>query len=271
MLMNFKFRVAISFILCILTQKHAGTANPSGSMVEPADTISLFNGKNLDGWYTFIQDRGRDADPKGVYTVQDGMIRISGEEWGSLTTVGEYENYHLLTEFKWGEMTFEPRLNNARDCGLLLHSRGEDGGSAGIWMHSIECQIIEGGTGDIIVVGDGTSDFTVTAEVAPRKQGSSFVFRPGGNEETISSGRINWTGRDAAWKDTLGFRGASDVEKQVGEWNTLECIARGSKLTIYLNRVLVNEAVKVTPQSGRIQIQSEGAEIFFRKVDLIKL
>jgi len=90
------------------------------------------------------------------------MIRISGEEWGCITTNEEYENYWLITEFKWGEKTFAPRLNNARDCGILLHSQGDDGASGGIWMHSIECQIIEGGTGYIISMGDETGNFSMT-------------------------------------------------------------------------------------------------------------
>ena len=105
------------------------------------NTIQLFNGENLDGWYTFLKDRGRDKDPKNVFTVTDGMIRISGEEWGCITTLDEYENYKLEIEFKWGELSFEPRLDNARDCGVLLHSQGEDGGSSGTWIHSIECQM----------------------------------------------------------------------------------------------------------------------------------
>ncbi|RIH66475.1 DUF1080 domain-containing protein, partial [Mariniphaga sediminis] len=67
------------------------------------EIISLFNGKDLSGWYTYLEGRGRDSDPKGVFTVSDGIIRISGEEWGSLTTGKEYANYHLTLEFKWGE------------------------------------------------------------------------------------------------------------------------------------------------------------------------
>ena len=47
-----------------------------------------------------------------------------------------------------GQETCSPRVNNARDSGILLHSTGEDGAFSGIWMHSIECQLIEGGTGD---------------------------------------------------------------------------------------------------------------------------
>ncbi len=231
-------------------------------------TLKLFNGKDLDGWYTFLQHRGRNNDPKEVFTVHDGMIRISGEEWGCITTEEEYENYRLLVEFKWAEKTFEPRLDNARDCGLLLHSQGEDGGSQGIWMHSIECQIIEGGTGDIIVVGDGSDRFSVTCKVDPKKPGNALVYHPEGEEVTIRQGRINWYGRDPEWKDQLGFRGKKDVEKPAGEWNVLECIANGDQLTFFLNGTLVNRATQVKPSGGRIQIQSEAAEIYIRKVEL---
>ena len=236
-----------------------------------SEVIQLYNGRDLTGWYTFLQHRGRDNDPKGVFTVNDGMIRISGEEWGCITTDAEYENYRLLVEFKWGQLTFEPRVHNARDSGILLQSQGEDGGSQGIWMHAIECQIIEGGTGDFIVVGDGSDNFQITCTVAMEKQANSYVYKPKGHPETINSGRINWFARDPEWKDTIGIRGMHDIEKNIGEWNTLECIAIDDQITIMLNGVLVNKATNVKPDKGRIQIQSEGAEIFFKKIELAPL
>jgi hypothetical protein len=248
------------------SQQHVDALNQSENK-----TTKLFNGQNLEGWYTFLKNRGRDNDPKGVFTVKDGMIRISGEEWGCITTLAEYENFKLVTEFKWGELTFEPRLENARDCGILLHSQGKDGGSDGTWMNSIECQIIEGGTGDFIVVGDGSDQFQITSTVALEKQGNSFVFQQDGHPETINSGRINWFGRDPEWKDVLGFRGGNDIELTVGEWNTLECIAEDDQITIFLNGILVNKATNVKPSKGRIQIQSESAEIYFRKIELTPL
>jgi len=235
------------------------------------ETHHLFNGTDLTGWYTFLEGRGRNNDPKDVFTVQDGMIRISGEEWGCITTNKEYEDYHIIVEYKWGTLTYPPRKNKARDCGLLLHSRGEDGGAGGRWIHSIECQMIEGGTGDIIVVGDGSDRFSVTAPVASEKQGNSYVYQPGGQKVTINSGRINWIRRDPNWKDTLGFRGKQDVENPVGEWNTLECIADGDQLTILLNGQVVNKATKLKPRKGKIQIQSESAEVFIRRVDLMSV
>jgi hypothetical protein len=268
---NICILTGIAVLLSILVIPVFSQNNSFKKQKTTENTIRLFDGISLDGWYTYIKDRGRNIDPKEVFTVKDGMIRISGEEWGSLTSNDEYENYRLVTEFKWGEKTFEPRFGKARDSGVLIHSIGKDGASGGTWMHSIECQIIEGGTGDIIIVGDGSDNFSITSAVAKEKQGNTWVFEPGGQLETLNSGRINWFGRDANWSDTVGFRGKNDIEKPAGEWNKLECIADGDRFTIYLNDVLVNEATRVKPQSGRIQIQSEGAELFFRKVELISL
>ena len=229
---------------------------------------SLFNGHDLSGWYTFIKERGRDSDPRGVFTVVDGMIRVSGEEWGCITTEQEFENYHLLVEFKWGEHTHAPRIENARDSGVLIHSVGADGAYGGIWMHSIECQLIEGGTGDFIVVGDGSEDFALTCPVAAEKQGSSPVYQPDGTPITVHEGRINWFGRDPGWADQKGYRGGRDLEKPVGEWNRLECVVAGGEITVKLNGVTVNHAQDARPRKGRIQVQSEGAEIFFRRIEI---
>ena len=246
------------------TQGSGGTAPAR----KKGKTIALFNGKDLKGWYTFLKDRGPNTDPANVFTVREGMLHISGEEWGCITTRREYENYRLRVEFRWEGGTHAPRLDKARDSGVLLHSQGEDGAHDGTWMHSIEVQIIEGGTGDFIVVGNGSPEFSITSAVATTKQGSSYVFDPEGEDVTIQGGRINWWGRDPQWQDLIDFRGSEDIENPVGEWNTLECIVEGDEIIVYLNGTLVNHAKNVHPRKGKIQIQSEAAEIVFRKVEL---
>ena len=265
--------IFILFLIIMVEGTFAQTSQQSLNTINEAQhkTIHLFNSRNLDNWYTFLKNRGRDSDPKGVFTVRDGLIHISGEELGCITTNKEYENYKLVVEFKWGIKTFDPRVDKARDSGVLLHSKGMDGGYSGIWMHSIECQIIEGGTGDFIVVGDGTEQFAITGFVAPEKQGDSYVFQPAGDTVTIRSGRINWYGRDHNWQDVKSFRGENDIEKPLGKWNRLECFADGREISVFLNGTLVNHAINVHPGKGRIQIQSEGAEILFRLVDLTLL
>lgn len=255
----------LGLMVLVFIPKKQAIAQPFGK------TIKLFNGKNLNGWYSFVEKRGRDNDVKKVFTVDKGLIHISGEEYGSILTNEEYENYKLKVEFKWGEKTYKPRVDNARDNGVLLHSTGPDGGYSGIWMYSIECQIIEGGTGDFLVVGDGSKKYELTANVAPKKEGSGSVFQPDGQPVTINSGRIDWFDRDPKWKDVKGFVGSKDIEKPLGEWNTMECVAEGDRISIYLNKKLVNKAFRVKPTKGRIQIQSEGAEMYVRKVELTPL
>lgn len=236
-----------------------------------ADPVALFNGKDLSSFYTFLRDRGRDNDPKQVFTVVDGLIRISGEEWGCITSKDEFSNFELTVEFKWGEKTWGDREKAARDSGILIHSIGEDGAYSGVWMHGIEVQMIEGGTGDLLVVGDGSQTFELTCPTAEVTEGTPHVYKLGGKPHTINKGRIDWWGRDPAWTDTINFRGKDDVEKAHGEWNTVHVVARGSSIRVELNGVLVNEALDVKPSKGRIQIQSEGAEVFVRKIELTPL
>src|SRR5205814_9085787 len=80
----------------------------------PTRPIKLFNGKDLTNCYTWLKGLGKNKDPQQVFTVQDGMIRVSGETYGGFITEKEYENYHLIAEFKWGTKTYKPREKKTR-------------------------------------------------------------------------------------------------------------------------------------------------------------
>src|SRR5213082_731121 len=51
-------------------------AQTPGAVITPKEKIALFNGKDLDGWYTWLKEN-KYRDPKHVFTVQDGAIRVS--------------------------------------------------------------------------------------------------------------------------------------------------------------------------------------------------
>ena len=133
-------------------------------------------------------------------------------------------------------------------------------------MESQECQIIEGGCGDFIMV-PGLNKPRLTCEVRLGADGQPY-FEKGGNPETRSSGRFNWWGRDPAWKDVLGFRGTRDVEKPAGEWNRIEVICDGDTITNIVNGYVVNVGTRSSLTRGKLIIQSEGAEILFRKFEI---
>ncbi len=233
--------------------------------IASGDPVLAFNGKDLTGFYVYTRDHGY-SDPKGVVKVKDGQVVISGEEFGALTTCGNFRDYHLVVEFKWGGRAFPPREKNARDSGVLLHCVGADGAAGNGWMESIECQIIEGGVGDLLMVG-GRNKPKLTCETRTGEDGQPY-YQKGGTAVTRDSGRFNWWGRDPAWKDVLGFRGKDDVESPLGEWTRLEIVCDGDTITNIVNGLVVNVGTKSSHTEGKIQLQSEGAEIIVRKVEI---
>lgn len=219
----------------------------------------LWNGLDFRGFYTFLQESGRNRDPGGVFRIHDGVIHVSGREYGYLATDLEYENYELRLEFKWGEATWPPREKNARDSGLLFHMQGPDK----VWPRSIEFQIIEGGTGDVILIDRASIDFDPAllgrhSEPGMRSEDGSRIVR----------GRVDWDRRSPAWKDVLGFRAVPDLERPHGQWNTLDLECRGDRFTYRVNGTKVVEGRGALPCKGRILLQSEGAEIYFRNLAL---
>jgi len=215
----------------------AATPSPAAAKDKgDAKTISLFNGKDLSGWTIFIPHKDKsqapDTDPNGVFKVEDGVIHVSGQEFGCLTTKQEYSNYRFRLEVKWGDKKWPPRdkPSTPRDSGILLHCVGPDK----IWTKSIECQIQEKDFGDFYMVG-GT-----TLEVNGK----------------VEKGRVVKT---------------KDAEKPKGEWNVVEVVCDGDKITNIVNGVVVNEGEKASETKGRILLQSEGAEVFFRNVTLTPL
>src|SRR5687768_13424068 len=52
--------------------------------IAPKDgPIQLFNGKNLDGFYTWLKDT-KYEDPRQVFRVTDGMLHVSGDGLGGI-------------------------------------------------------------------------------------------------------------------------------------------------------------------------------------------
>jgi len=241
----------------------------------------LFNGTNLHGWTTWLVDTKR-ADPRHVFAVTNGTIRISGDGLGYLATTNEFRDYELTVEFKWGATNtrWGDRIGKARDSGVFLHAIGPDGNSHdgnGAFMAAIECNVFQGATGDFLLIRGNDTDGKLIAprvsfRASERRDRDGFNwFDPNGLARTLERwGRVNWRHKSAEWRDELDFRGANDVEK-TNNWNRLDITCDGTRIAVRLNGVLVNEAFDVFPASGKILLQCEGSEIFFRRVELRRL
>ena len=248
---------------------------PSAEPIAPTDgVIRLFNGKSLEGLYTWLKDT-KYEDPREVFRVTDGMLHVTGDGLGAIITKRAYRDYHQVLEFKWGKKTWGAREKRTKDSGLLIHSVGADGGYSGTWMPSIEVQIIEGGVGDFILVSGNDKQgkpvpLAVTCEV-DRDRDGEVIWKQGGKRETFdlkNRRRINWYGRDPGWEDVIGFRGKQDVESPGEQWTRIDVICKGGHIQVFVNGTKVNEAFDSFPTGGKIQLQTELAEVFFRRWEL---
>jgi hypothetical protein len=240
----------------------------------------LFNGKDLTGWDTYIgplfdssgnklndMPIGLNKDPNHVFSVvEEGgekVIRVSGENFGAISTTKDFENYHLQLMFKWGLLKWIPKKDKKRDSGLLYHSVGPPGTDFGFWMRSQEFQIEEGNCGDYWGVAGGIEDIKTI-----KKSDSEYVYTSTGQWNTFSA--TSKTGRRC-------IKG-TDAEKPSGEWNTLDLYVHGDTsvhvingklmMVLYHSRQLEN-GKELPLTKGKLQIQSEGAEVFYKQI-LIK-
>jgi len=214
-----------------------------------------------------------------VFTVTNHQIRISGDGMGYLVTRETFHDFHLVVEWRWGRTNPQPeRIGKARDSGIFVHVTGPDGNShdgAGAFRAGLEYNLMEGGTGDLLLIRGDAADGSVivpavVAETAAEADPDGwFNWQPGGMNCRIQRwGRINRMGKSARWTDTAGFVCPSGLERPAGAWNTSEIVAVGDRMEFRLNGRVVNRFSQVHPAAGAILLQCEGSEIFFRRVRL---
>jgi hypothetical protein len=236
----------------------------------PSSKVALFNGKDLTGLYPWLRDTKR-QDPRQVFTVENGMIHASGDGFGYLATADVWHDYHLVVEYKWGKRTDGGKY--VRNSGILLHATGPDGGAGkGAWMSSIECQLAQGCVGDFIAIRgkDDTGKVipvTLTSDTIRGSDGRTR-WKKGGKRTAYSGRQFWWSLHDPDFKELLDTRGKNDVESQLGEWTRVECICAGKRITVIVNGTTVNECYDVYPAAGKILLQCEGFEIYFRKFEV---
>ena len=200
-----------------------------------------------------------------VFTMieQDGkpVLRISGEIYGCATTREAFSNYHFRASFKWGEKKWEPRLTELKDSGILYHSRGDFGVDYWkSWALSQEFQVIEHGIGEYW--RQATSAFDIRAN--PKAPGA---------EAPRWDPKARWMKFEGANNHAL----AGSDEDRPGEWNTLELVCFedrcvhivNGKVVMALRNSRYTDGDKVVPMTaGKLQIQSEAAEVFYRDLEI---
>ena len=245
---------ALSLLAFALTARSFSTPASEG-------WIPLFNGKDFDGWYTYLAKSGKNHDPNGVFKIEQGAIHILGvpvdkAENGYLATNQEFSNVRIHAEYKWGvKRSYEGKRNS----GLLYLAVGPDR----IYPLSLECQIEETDVGDLWIV-NGAS---VTA----------FFISPG--MPVYDDDAMTPTTVRSVRGNSSRVLKSGDFEDRAG-WNTVEVILQGDQSTHLVNGRIVNRVRDIRqpdPQdpsrmipltNGRILLEAEGSEIWFRDVKI---
>ncbi len=211
---------------------------------------------------------GLNQDPYDVFTVieenNEPVLKISGEVYGCVFTKKEYANYHFRLKVKWGDTKWHPRKKLLKDSGVLYHSIGPPGAEAWrTWMLSQEFQVMEGHLGDYWSQANSAIDIRafipeyIMNPVADKSQ----PFLPLG-----------------AGEENPGYcMRSANYEKPQGQWNTLELICfenkslhivNGEVVMILKDSRYVEDGKKVPMSKGKIQIQSEAAEVYYKDIEI---
>jgi hypothetical protein len=202
----------------------------------PAKPVSLFNGRDLDGWTMDVP--ALDGNPNGPkpFIVRNGLLVSLGTPGGHLITKKSYQNYEITAEYRFSA--------TPGNCGILVHS-SKLRRLYGMFPQSMEVQMQSGDAGDFWCIGE---DITVPDMEARRGPKASWGV------DGDKSRRIkNLT---------------DGSENKVGEWNTMVIECRGSRVRVWVNGYMVNEGINCTARRGQIAVQAEGSEVEFRKLEL---
>ncbi len=237
--------------------------------VEKEEWISLFNGKDINDWIVKVHHHETGDNYGNTFRVEDGLIKVRYDQYdsfnnryGHLYFKQPYSYYHLVVEYRftgiWRKDAPEYTLKNS---GVMLHSqdprtmpREQD------WPISVEMQFLAG-------LGDG------------KQRPTGNMCSPG--TDVVYNGKI----------DPRHCINSSSPTYEGEQWVRAEAIVLGdSMITHIINGDTVLQYFK--PQigggvannydpklkidgkllsSGFIALQSEGQEIDFRKVELLKL
>lgn len=235
----------------------------------------LTDGNITKHWYTWLKGEGRDSDTNKVFTAEGSTLKVSGKVMGCVTTRKAYRDYRLSLEYRFVDNDVQLNKKDARDGGILFHSTGKDGVFWEVWMNSFECNIIQGATGDLIVVGDEKRKpgvYRCKGRVDPTTRGKeSQLWSPDGDVvEIVNTGRIRRPDVNPEWKNLIS-EPLSPNEKPIGEWNKVEVVCNGDKAEFFFNGMKTGEYWDLSPSYGRIQLQSEGFGIEYRNIVLSPL
>lgn len=207
--------------------------------VSKAQTTSLFNGKDLNGWHVDVPEMDTNTNAINPFIIRNGMLVSLGTPQGHLITDAVYKNYRLVVEYRFA--------GKPGNCGVLVHA-STPRSLYKMFPKSIEAQMMHDNAGDFWCI---VEDITVPDMEKRRGPKANWGITEG-KERTI----INLT---------------DSSEKPLGEWNTMIVECLNDTIKVWVNGDMVNYGFNCTANKGNIALQAEGSEVEFRKVMLTNI
>ena len=199
-----------------------------------AQSISLFNGKDLQGWHVDVPEMDKDPSARNPFIVRNGMLVSLGTPGGHLITDQQYSNYRLEVTYRFAG---EPG-----NCGVLVHA-STPRSLYEMFPKSIEVQMMHENAGDFWCI---VEDIKVDDMEARRGPPEKWGITEGKNRRILNL--------------------TDGSEKPLGEWNNMTIEAVNDEIKVWLNGDLINHGYGATAQSGQIAVQAEGSEVEFQKL-----
>lgn len=223
-----KTNITTTWLLALIISVTAGTLK--------AQTNSLMNFKDLDGWHIDVPAMDKDASVKSPFILRNGVFVSLANPQGHIITDKSYENYRLQVEYR-----FPGKPGN---CGVLVHA-STPRILYDMFPKSLEVQMMHKNAGDFWCISED-----ITVPDMEKRRGPKNEWGVVDGKQRRIENLIN------------------DAEKTLGQWNTMVVECLGDTIKVWVNGQLANYGTNCTAQKGQIALQAEGAEVEFRKVDL---
>ena len=266
--MKLKITVLTAAVLCMSFSYN--THGKSGSdkkniipIQNDGNWISIFNGKDLDGWIPKVTGYKAGENPLDLFHVENGIFEVDyskydrfNSRFGHLFYKQKLSSYKLRVEYRFhGELLSDAPSYCYRNSGVMIHSQSPE--SMAIkqnWPVSIEVQLL------------GSTD-SVKQKTANICTPGTTVFYKGSltNEHCISSNSKYFY--DNEWVNLeITVHGGKTISMVIDR-DTVLTISR-PQIGGYLLPENYPVPTGTVLEDGFIALQAEGTNIDFRKVEL---
>lgn len=197
--------------------------------------VSLFNGKDLSGWVDV------NTSPK-TWQVKDGLLVCSGKPIGVMRSEKQYENFMLHIEWR--------HIQAGGNSGVFVWSEAIIPKGRAL-PKGMEVQMLE-------------LDWI---NLHPKSNGEP-------NHKGYISGELFGAGGMTATPDNPRGSRSMSTEfrcKGKGEWNVYDVVCINGTVQLSINGKFVNSIRNASTRKGYLCLESEGAEIHFRNIQIMEL